>query len=291
MFNRYLKFTKKNIRRSPFQAIIACMVMFLTFLTLDIFLLLAYGSQTTLKYFESKPQVIAFFKDGTTDKDITAIQGALKQDIRVAETRFITKEEALKKYQKDNKNDPLLLELVTADILPPSIEVSTKSPDDLSAIADILTREPVVEQVFIPKDVIQNLTSFTSIIRWVGGITTGFMMAFSTLIILMIIGFKIRLKKTEIETMRLLGASTNFIRMPFLFEGIFYGIFGSMTSWIFTYSLVWYFTPFLQGYLKDIQLLPINPFIMLTVLGIGTIVAFLIGGIGSFIATRRYLRT
>lgn len=291
MFKRYLKFTKRNIRRSPFQALTACMVMFLTFLTLNVFLLLAYGSQTTLRYFESKPQVIAFFKDGTTGQDINAIQGALKQDPRVTDTKFITKEEALKKYQKDNKNDPLLLELVTADILPPSIEVSTVSPDDLAQIAEILTKEPVIEQIFIPKDVIQNLTSFTTIVRWVGGTIVGFMMAFSTLIILMIIGFKIRLKRTEIETMKLLGASTTFIRMPFIFEGIFYGFFGSLTSWLFTYALLWYFTPFLQNYLKEVQLLPVNPFIMLVVLGISLLAALIIGGFGSFSATRRYLRT
>lgn len=264
--------------------------MFLTFLTLNIFLLLAYGSQTTLKFFESKPQVIAFFKDGTTTQDINAIEGALKQDPRVTETKFVTKEEAFKKYQKDNKNDPLLLELVTPDILPPSIGISTKSPDDLSQIAEILTKEPVIEEIFIPKDVIKNLTAFTTIVRWVGGVTVGFMIAFSTLIILMIIGFKIRLKRTEIETMRLLGASTTFIRLPFIFEGIFYGFFGAFTSWLFTYALIWYFTPFLQGYLKEVQLLPINPILMMIILGISLIVAIIIGALSSFTATRRYLR-
>ncbi len=289
MFKRYLKFTKNNIRRSPFQAFAACMVMFLTFFTLHVFLLIGYGSQVTLQYFESRPQVIAFFKDGTTQKDIDAIDKALKQDPRVTKTRFIPKEEALKKYQTDNKDQPLLLELVTADILPPSIEVSTKTPDDLSIIAEILAKEPVIEQIFIPKDVIKKLTSVTGTIRAVGGATVGFLLIFSTLIILMIIGFKIRLKRTEIETMRLIGASSTFVRIPFIFEGIFYGLVGAISSWILTYTLLWYFTPFLQAYLKDVQILPVNPIIMIVLLAVSIIVAILVGGLGSFSATKRYL--
>lgn len=287
---RAIEFTKRNIRRTPFQAIAASMVMFLTFLSLMIFLILAAGSQATLRYFESKPQVIVFFKEGTTNQDVESIENALRQEARVTKTRYVSKEEALQIYREKNKSDPALLELVTANILPASLEISTKDPQDLQPIAEILKREPVVAEVIVPEDVVQTLTSVTSIIRIVGGATVGFLLIFSTLVIIMIIGFKIRLKRNEIEILRLLGASSSFIRNPFILEGMFYGVTGATLAWLLSYSLLWYFTPFLQGYLGEVKLLPVNPLFMLALLGSSLTLALVVGGLGSISAVRRYLK-
>lgn len=287
---RVLQFTQRNIRRTPFQALAASMVMFLTFLALHSFIILAAGSQIALRHFESKPQVIAFFKEGTDPEDVTAIQNALKQEPKITTTKFVSKEEALEIYRERNKKDPALLELVTANILPASLEISTQSPDDLQGIAEILKKEPVISEVIVPEDVVATLTSVTRIIRIIGGSTVGFLLLFATLVIVMIIGFKIRLKRTEIEIMRLLGASPSFIRNPFIMEGIFYGIIGAFGSWVISYALLWYFTPFLQTYLGDVQLLPVNPLFMLALLGSSLILAFIVGGLGSISAVRRYLK-
>ncbi len=288
--SRAIEFARRNIRRTPFQAIAASMVMFLTFLALMTFIILAAGSQAALRYFESKPQVIAFFKEGTTAQDIQAIKNALRQETRVTNTKFISKEDALQIYREKNKNDPALLELVTANILPASLEISTQSPNDLAPIAEILKREPVVSDVIVPEDVVKTLTSVTKMIRIIGGSTVIFLMLFSTLVIVMIIGFKIRLKRNEIEIMRLLGASPSFIRNPFILEGIFYGAAGALLSWVITYAVLWYFTPFLQGYLGEVKFLPINPLFMLTLLGSSLLLACFVGGIGSISAVRRYLK-
>lgn len=288
--NLAIEFAKRNIERTPFQAMAASMVMFLTFLSLLIFVILAAGSQAALRHFESKPQVIAFFKEGTTDQDVSAIENALKQEPKVTQTKFVSKEMALQIYRDKNKNDPTLLELVNANILPASLEISTGDPQDLAKFAAILKREPVVSDVVVPEDVVQTLTSVTTIIRFIGGITVGFLLIFASLVILMIIGFKIRLKRNEIEIMRLLGASPSFIRNPFILEGIFYGVSGALSAWLLSYGLLWYFTPFLQGYLEEVKLLPVNPLFMITLLGISLLVAVFIGGLGSIGAVRRYLK-
>ena len=253
-------------------------------------LLKVLSSISPLKYFESKPQVIAFFKEGTTSEDISTIENALHQESRVTKTKYISKQEALQIYREKNKKDPALLELVTANILPASLEISTKDPQDLAPVAEILKKEPVVSEVIVPEDVVQTLTSITRIIRIVGIATVGFLMVFATLVIVMIIGFKIRLRRNEIEIMRLLGASSSFIRNPFIFEGIFYGVAGATFAWLVSYSLLWYFTPFLQGYLGEVKLLPVDPLFMLELLGAVVMVAFVIGGLGSISAVRRYLK-
>lgn len=288
--HRAIEFTRRNIRRTPFQALAASMVMFLTFLALQVFVILAAGSQASLRYFETKPQIIAFFKEGTTSQDVSAIENALHQEARVSKTKFISKDMALQIYRDKNKNDPMLLELVTASILPASLEISTQNPEDLKPVAEILKREPVVSEVIVPEDVVATLTSVTRVIRAVGGTTVAFLMVFATLVIIMIIGFKIRLKRTEIEIMRLLGASSSFIRNPFILEGMFYGLTGAIIAWIISYTSLWYFTPFLQGYLGEVHLLPVNPLFMLALLGGSLITACVIGGVGSFAAVRRYLK-
>lgn len=282
---------KRNIRRTPYQALAACMVMFLTFLVLTIFSLLAIGSQQILKYYESKPQAIAFFKDNTSTQDISAIQAALNQTGKVSNIKFISKDEALQIYRERNKNNPQLLELVTANILPPSLEVSTTGPEDLAPIVEILKKEPVIEEVVYPEDVVKTIAQATTLIRYVGIGVVSFLLVFSILAILMIIGFKIRVQRHEIETMKLLGASDWFIRSPYILEGAFYGLFGAFFAWSTSYLLLWYLTPFLQSSLGlELKLLPVSVILMLEILAVTSIVSILVGTIGSYGALRRYLK-
>ncbi len=284
------KTVRRNIRRTPYQAIAAVMVMFITFLTLLLFILLALASQQILQHYESKPQAIAFFKDGTQEADIIAIQKALQTTQKISTLKYVSKEEALQIYRERNKNNPTLLELVTANILPSSLEISTFSPNDLSLIAGILKKEPVVEEVVYPEDVVESLTKATSVVRAVGSAAVGFLILFAFLVILMVIGFKIRLRRTEIEIMKLLGASTWFIRIPFLLEGMFYGVAGAIMAWVSSYALIWYLTPFIENSITDVKLVPVSPITMLALLGVAVLVALFIGILGSFGAVRRYLR-
>lgn len=288
----YIKFAKRNIKRTPFQAAAASLAIFSAFLALISFLLISIGLQSALQFYESRPQVIAFFKDGTTAEDIQAIEDNLKNHYQVTKTKYISKEEALQIYKKLNQGkDPLLTELVTASTLPPSLEVSTVALSDLAPVAEALKQEPVVEDVVFPEDVVANLSTATLLVRIIGGVIVIYLILYAIMQILMIIGFKIRLKRNEIETMRLLGASTTFIRMPFILEGIFYGVVGATSAWIVVYILLWYFTPYIQGgYMGEFRLLPVNLLLMLSLLLTAVLLACCVGAAGSFAATRRYLR-
>lgn len=289
--NRLWQPVKRNIRRTPYQALAASMVMFLTFLTLSIFLFLASGSQQILRFYESKPQAIAFFKDGTTEANVSAIKNALNQTGKITKYKFVSKEEALQIYRDRNKNNPLLLELVTANILPASLEISTIAPEDLKLVADIVKKEPVVEEVIFPEDVVASLTSATQLIRVVGGSVTGFLIIFSTLIIVMLIGFKIRIKRDEIETMKLLGASAWFIRIPYITEGVIYALFGALLGWLVSLGIIWYFEPLLINYLGEVaqQLFPLPLSLIFELLLVVVLLAAVVGGVGSLVAVRRYL--
>ncbi len=288
--NEHLKTTWTHLRRSPYQSLSAILIMFLTFFIATSFVLTAAGFQVVLRYFETRPQVTAFFKDDTNQQQVDLVKAKLIQSGKVEETKYISKEEALEIYRQQNENDPLLLEMVTANILPASLEVSTKDITGLSEVAGILKEESVVEEVIFQEDIVQALYQWTGAIRKVGiGLISALGLT-SLLIILVIIGMKITIKKAEIEILQLIGASTGYIRTPFLLEGIFYGTVGAILAWGLAYLLLLYATPFIIKFLSGIPILPVPVYFMLTILGMEILAGIIIGSFGSLIAVKRYLK-
>lgn len=279
----------KHIRRSPYQAIAAILTMTLTFFVAAIFLLTALGSQAVLSYFEKKPQITAFFADTKTEEDIRLLDEKLKTTGKVEATRYISKEEALSIYREQNKNDPLLLEMVTADILPASLEISAREPKHLEDLAKILKEELGIEDVIYQKDVIESLISWTQALRTGGAILVSVLGTVSLLVLLTVIGMKIALRREEIEILKLLGATNWYVRWPFLLEGGLYGLIAAFLAWSASYLLLLYSTPFLITFLSGIPLLPVSILFMLGFLASMLVSGFLVGALGSFLALLRYL--
>jgi len=182
------------------------------------------------------------------------------------------------------------LEMVTANILPASLEVSTTSISYLGEIAQILRQESGVEEVIFQEDVVRSLHEWTNVLRKVGVGLIATLGGVSLLIILVIIGMKVALRREEIEILQLLGGTNWYIRAPFIFEGIFYGVVGAILAWGISYLLLLYSTPFLVGFLAGIPILPVPFLFMLALLGAEILVGALIGTLGSLIAVRRYLK-
>lgn len=137
----------KHIRRSPYQAIAAIFIMIQTFFVISLFSFVVFGSSRIISYFESTPQINAFFSDDAKQEDIDSLIKTLKESGKVSEVKYISKKEAYDKYKQLNKDDPLLLDLVSEDILPASIEVHTTEIGDLSAIASELKKFSFVSQL------------------------------------------------------------------------------------------------------------------------------------------------
>lgn len=281
----------RYVKRSPYQALAAISVMTLTFFVAGLIFLVGLTSSTVLSYFESRPQITAFFSDNKTSDQIADLQNKLQSTGKVSSIKYISKEEALQIYKDQNAQDPILLEMVTADILPASIEVSATDAKDLSFLADILDGEEGVEDVVYQKDVIDSLISWTSAIRTIGLILFVFLAVVSLLIILTVTGIRIALRKEEIEILRLVGASSWYIKSPFLMEGMIYGVLGGFISWIVIYVLILYATPFLKPIFTGLPItLPPSLIIMLLFLLGNSLGGGLLGVIGSFIAVKRYLK-
>jgi cell division transport system permease protein len=139
------------MRRSPYQTFAAILTMFLTFLLGGVFALTTGTSLSILRYFEGKPQLTVFFMEKAGKPEADVLTATLKGTGKVASTKFVSKEEALAIYKEQNKNDPLLLEMVTADILPASLEVTATEPKFLSELEPIIKKADGVEEVISKK--------------------------------------------------------------------------------------------------------------------------------------------
>ena len=284
--------TTKQLRRSPYQALIASMVLTLTFFAVGVFSIIFAGSHFLLKHFEAAPQVIAFFEKGKdiSDSRQEEIKAKFEASGKLATFKYISAKEAEAIYKEKNKDDPLLLELVDYKILPPSIEISATSIEALPELKSILESEPEVVDIAFYEDIVKSLTNWVKNIRLIGISLIGFLIFLSILIIFVIISMKVAAKKREIGILRLLGASNWFIQGPFVLEGIFYGVVGAFFGWLFAYTLLLYATPLLISWLEDLQLLPVDPILMLMLLGVMVLSGMIIGSLSSLLATKRFFR-
>lgn len=264
--------------------------MLLTFLSISVFAFIVVGSSMIISYFESKPQVTAFFKDEATQVDVDTLRSSLDQTGKVATMKYVSKEEALEIYKEQNKEDPLLLDLVTEDILPASIEISTTQLDDLDEISETLKQNPSISEVVYQKDIVSTLTAWTNAIRIIGVTLIATLALVSIFIMMTVIGFKVAQKKDEIEIMKLLSATNWYIRWPFVIEGIFYGVVGTVFGWLFASAGLLYATPYLETFLQGVPVLPASPLFLFILLGIELLIAVVLGIIASSLAVLRYLK-
>lgn len=298
-----MKTALNNIRRSPYQALAAILVTSLTLFIISIFIFVSMASQAILNDFETKPQIIAYLQDDHNQEQVNSLINSINSQTNTQKTEYISKDQALEIYKKSVGNDPLLLGtvtelgLVTADILPASIEVTAKTPQDFDSIVKVLEQSDIVsttpqgqKEIDFPKDIVGELTRWTQAIRTGGIILVTALSLTSILTIMIIISLKISSKRVEINTLNLLGAQQFFILKPYLQESIIYGLSGAFIGWLFSFITLLYSTPFLAQRIGDIITFPVPFYIALVPLAILIVFSLILSLISSFWAVVRFLK-
>ncbi|MEK7503985.1 MAG: ABC transporter permease [Patescibacteria group bacterium] len=283
----------KRIRRSPYQTMAAILVMTVTMFLACAFFVVAVGSQAVLKYFESRPQLNIFFKSDyvPTQSQIDLMQAKLVGTGLVETVKFVSKEEALNIYKELNKRDPLLLEAVTSGMLPASIEVSAKNPNDLKLLSEVVKDETGIDEIRYEEDVVAELTRWTNSVRIIGGVFVGIQVLIAFVVIFIIIGIRVAGRKDEINVMQLIGAKSSYIASPFIWEGFWYGVTGAVLAWGIVYLVILYSMGFLISFLGNIPILPPPVLFMFEVLGGSVLIGGFIGGLSGLMAVGRFLKS
>lgn len=280
-----------HLRRSPFQGLTALLMMTIFFFLSSNFVLISYGFSSVLTYYETKPEITIFLKDGLDSSTIDATQKELGNFPGIREIRFISKEKALAIYQEQNKNNPLLTDLVTASILPASFEVSVSDPKMLEQISAAFSgRTNLVDEMIYQKDVIESLLNWTNAIRRFGLITIVIFGFTCFLVVFIIIGMKITSRKEEIKICRLLGASKFYVIKPFLIEGAIYGLVGAIIGSGIVILLSQIYERPINQFFQPTVFVSTDPLFPLFLVLASIFSGLILGSISSWFGSKRYIR-
>lgn len=278
------------IRRSPYQSILTIFILTITFFIAYCFSMLSIGSEKILSFFETQPQVIAFLKLEAKSEDLDKISQRMKEKSYVTGVKIVTQKEALDIYQKENQNDPLLLELVTEEILPASIEVAAADAKSLDAIKNDLKAEVSVEDVVLQEDVVGNLIRWTNAMRLVGLFLLITLTVTSFLMIMTTISMKVSAKRKNIQVMKFIGAGSGYINRPFILEAIVTSSISSVLAFAVYYSVMLYINPWIKNFLIGIIDFPIPWQFFAYQFAAGLGLAIFLGILASYSAVSRMLK-
>jgi len=302
-FSRVIRTGAVNFVRNAWLAIAAMAVMVVT-LTIVLFSIITNATfSNTISQITNKIDISVYLHDSVTPKQRDQLLAQLKGLPNVKEVKYLSKDQALQNYKAQNANNPQLLQAVseTDNPLPATVQVK---PRDLNKIQDIKTflSRPAVGKLQSDqpsysgdrKEAIDKITHATNILREAGVAAVAVFALISMLIIFNTIQMAIFNRRDELTIMRLLGASTWYIRGPFVVETIIYGILSALVSVLIIHSLFVAASSALQA--SSLGLLDINYastyfrahfWVLLTM---QLVVGILIGAVSSVIATRRYLK-
>lgn len=280
----------KNLRRTPYQSLTALLVVMTTFFMVFVFGTFLHLGDKVLHYFETRPQILVFFKTDVTDAQATAEANLLATLEQVDNVNIIGKSEAFASYKEENADEPLLLELLTPDLFPVSLSVSAKTPEGLAQIRQEIEKLEGVDTVDYRQDVVAEFLSWTNLIRNIGYAVCALFAVQFVLVIMVITGMKVSSRRRSINIMSILGASRWTIKKTFIHEGMILGFFGSLVAFGLNYGLLIYITPKLTAFLGEIQVLPLSWQYLCAQAVVGCGAAALLAAFSAWLATTRLIR-
>jgi cell division transport system permease protein len=304
-FGRIVRTGITNFFRNASLAVAAIAVMVVT-LTIVLFSIVTTTTLNhTISQIAAKINISIYLDDSTTMQQTHALMNQLQSLSEVKSVDYVSKDQALAVYKAENANNKDLLTAIneTGNPLPASVVVTPVDPSHIDQIQKVLN-EPSTVALENPqagtsysgdrKAAINQIAHATSVLKQAGLIAVVVFALVSMLIIFNTIQMAIFNRRDEIQIMRLLGASTWFIRGPFVVESVMYGVVSAVISIGLIDLLFVLASSALQA--SSLGLLDINyansyfygNFLLLLTLQLA--LGIVIGAASSIIATRRYLK-
>jgi cell division transport system permease protein len=232
--------------------------------------------------------VKAFLVQDASETQINAVRAKLLTFPETKTVVFVSKEEALKRMKAKY---PDLTQNLSSNPLPAAFEVTPKSADQVTAIADKLQPLPAgVDKVDYAEKKTERILAVTNVIKYIFLLGSVILLVASTILIANTIRLSIFSRRREVEVMKLVGASNWFIRGPFMLEGVICGLIGAIVAVVLLILAKQFALPVIEGHSStfredDVHALSF-PVIALILIG----VSLLVGAAGSGITLRRFLQ-
>lgn len=280
------------MRANLLSTFMICLVIAVAMCLPSLFYLGVDNLSKLTEQMKSETEISLFLKLDATSDNISEIDAVLAKNIAISEYHLVTKDEAWQQLQaksRDNQNISSAIEQLGKNPLPDAFFIQAKStdPETLETLKNTLQSIPGVEQAVLNADWAKRLATLLSI----GKKLIFFITVLLAIVLLVIIGNTVRMQilsqKDEIQVSYLIGATNSFIRIPFLYAGVLYGLLGGLLSVLMIAGIIQTFNfsvmEISKLYSSDFSLSLLNLNLYLAIIGL----AVTIGWIGSYLAVTR----
>lgn len=276
--------------RVPLASFITCLIIGIA-LALPTALFIGLKNIETIGgHLQKTMQITVFLKLNNKESDVNKLVRNLQMDPEIASIKIISPDQGLKELQQQAGFQGISM-VLPDNPLPWALVVLPKSPDDLEAIAQVLQKLPQVDSLQLDKLWVKRLESLMSLAqRGIYALTI-----FLSIAVFLIINNAIRSatqqNSKEIEIIKLIGGTHAFIRRPFLYAGMIYGLLGGIIAWQLVDILMLLLKePILNlTSLYNSQFLIIGIGLSNTLILLGS--SMFLGFLGSWLAVTRHLKT
>jgi cell division transport system permease protein len=239
---------------------------------------------------DAQVEVVGFLRRDLTPTQQQRVLLVVQAMPGVRSAEVVSRVEALRRLQRTFRSMASVNELLPSNPLPDSIELRVTDASEVRAVAAAVRRVDGVEEVAFGATVVDRLVALTGAVRVAGLAVAALLAAAALLIIVNTIRLIIAARRQEIEIMTLVGATSGFVRGPFIVEGALQGIAAALLA---TIALA-------AGYLAvagqaavSLPFVPLLPptAVLPQTLGLVWILGLAVGIAGSAIGLRRHLGT
>jgi cell division transport system permease protein len=281
----FVKEAGTNLRRNKLMTVAAILTAAVSLLLLGGVLTLGDFVRSFTSTLLKQVEVSVFLVDDITTEQQNDIKSTLEELEVVKAVAYVSKEKAFEEYKDIYRDQPALIENVSADVLPASFRVQLTDPKRVDVIKSKFEPNPVVDEVVDQRDTVERLVSFTGLLRTGSVAMVAVLLGAAVLLIANTTQLAIYARRREIEIMKLVGATNWFVRLPFMLEGVAAGVAGAVISLA------------MLALGKELVRSQIPPFIPTTALhGVATgqimwliLLGIVVGALGSAVAVRRFL--
>lgn len=288
--------------RNTFVSLAAIFVMVVTLFVLGASLFMGALLDVTLGQIQEKVDVNVYFVTTVPEEEILSFQTSLQNLPEVKEVTYISREEALERFRERHQNNEVTiqaLEELGENPLGASLAVRANETSQYESIAAFIeaertsrgSTEAFIDRVnfFQNKEAIDKLTSIIQAVEQFSLVAMIVLLVSSVLITFNTIRLAIYTSREEISVMRLVGAGNMFIRGPFVFQGVLYGLIAALITLLIFYPLTLGLASFTESFfLFNIFEYYVSNFAMIFLIIIGAGMA--LGALSSVLAITRYLR-
>ena len=282
----------RNVFKNKKSTISCLMIMCATMLIFGLFLVIGENINSFVKSVADAQGIMVYLKTGATDEEIEQVGKDILQIDGVRDAKYISNTEGLESM-RDTLGDKMIEGYTTENILPASYEVTLTDLELSSDVQDSLKQIPNVDDIRSSNIIIEQIIRLAKGIKIVTWVILVLLIIISTAIISNTIKLTVHARRKEISIMKYVGATNNFIRWPFIVEGMIIGVIASLISIILVggaYSILAQeavnikFMQMMNMNLVSFKDMLSSIIVVYMLLGIG------IGALGSVISMRKYLK-